>query len=110
MLEGLPGFLGRLGLALGVLALSATALVSLYRQAMAIQNVVHSLKRALRNLADLPARLDQGMRDRMRRLFFRPRGAVLPTEVRKELERVMRSAPWRREHFGEQILRTLLRY
>lgn len=28
----------------------------------------------------------------------------------QELERVMRSAPWRREHFGEQILRTLLRY
>ena len=89
MLEGLPGFLGRLGLVLGALALSATALVSLYRQAMAVQNVVHIFNRVLRNLADLPARLDQGMRDRMRRLFFRPRGAVLPAEVRKELERVM---------------------
>lgn len=28
----------------------------------------------------------------------------------QELERVLRSAPWRREHFGEQILRTLLRH
>ncbi|RPI48189.1 MAG: DUF2662 domain-containing protein, partial [Chloroflexi bacterium] len=89
MLEGLPGFWGRLGLVLGALALSATALGSIYRQVMAVQNVVHFLNRALHNLADLPARIDQGLRDRMRRLFFRPRGAVLPTEVRKELERVM---------------------
>jgi len=89
MLEGLPGFWGRLGFVLGALALSATALGSIYRQVMAVQNVVHFLNRALHNLADLPARIDQGLRDRMRRLFFRPRGAVLPTEVRKELERVM---------------------
>ena len=89
MLEGLPGFLGRLGLVLGALALSATALVTIYRQVMAIQNIVHFVNQAFRNLADLPARIDQDLRDRMRRLFFRPRGAVLPAEVRKELERVM---------------------
>jgi hypothetical protein len=89
MFGGLPGLWGRLGLVLGVLALTAAALVSIYRQTMAIQNVVHFLNRTLHNLADLPARVDQGLRDRMRRLFFRPRGAVLPAEIRKELERVM---------------------
>lgn len=56
---------------------------------MTLQNMVHFVNRAFRNLADLPARVDQGLRDRMRRLFFRPRGAVLPAEVRKELERVL---------------------
>ncbi len=89
MLGGLPGLLGRLGLVLGALALSATALVSIYRQTMAIQNIVHFLTRVLHSVAGLPARVDQELRDRMRSVFFRPRGAVLPAEVRKELERVM---------------------
>jgi hypothetical protein len=89
MMGGLPALWGKLGLVLGALALAAAALVPINRQAMAIQDIVHFLNRALHNLADLPARVDQGLRDRMRRLFFRPRGTVLPAEVRKELERVM---------------------
>jgi hypothetical protein len=54
-----------------------------------MHNVVRFLNRGLYHLAGLPARADQGLRDRMRSLFFRPRGAVLPAEVHKELERVM---------------------
>jgi hypothetical protein len=56
---------------------------------MAIQKIFDFVIHAVRNLLDLPAQLDRRLRDRMRSLFFRPRGDILPAEVRKELERVM---------------------
>lgn len=98
MPEQLPGLMGRIGLALGMIGLWVAALLAIYRQALTAQNAVNLLYRSLQALGRLPARLDQGLRDRMRRLFFRPRGAVLPAEVRKELERVMLA----REHALEE--------
>jgi hypothetical protein len=56
---------------------------------MTIMSVVRFLTHAFYDLADLPGRVDRALRGRIRNLFFRPRGAILPAEVRKELERVM---------------------